>query len=246
MKAPFLVGCVFAVALWISLKVLVEEPDDAKTKKTKANKKTKGVNSDGDGTSLMKDVMFSATMWRLGMAYFFISIIRTGLVSWTPLLLKDVPGSPAVTCMFLLETGATLSGLMSGFISDKVFGGQRGPMMVICSSALAVVHVGLHSAAGLPVQALYVLYFLIGMFAFCPHMLYGLAAREAVPAKYMSSAGGIVKGIGQLGGAFAGYPLARISEVGGWDAVHVVFIASGVLSAAFIAIKSIDIRPKQE
>merc|ERR1712232_395590 len=62
-------------------------------------------------------------------------------------------------------------------------------------------------------------YFLIGFFAFPPHMLCGLAARELAPnQKVTATAAGIVKLAGQFGGACAGSPLGLLLSHFGWSA----------------------------
>ena len=64
-------------------------------------------------------------------------------------------------------------------------------------------------------------------------MLLGLFSREVVPQGVSSSAGGFVKAIAQVGGAFAGYPLGAMQSYFGWEGVMLTLaLASGVASAA--------------
>uniref|UniRef100_A0A7S2TRC1 Major facilitator superfamily (MFS) profile domain-containing protein n=1 Tax=Lotharella oceanica TaxID=641309 RepID=A0A7S2TRC1_9EUKA len=71
------------------------------------------------------------------------------------------------------------------------------------------------------------LYFVIGFFTFAPHVLIGLFARELCPSK-PSTAGGFVKALGQIGGAFAGAPLMYIVATYDWKAAFYLWIAAGV------------------
>ena len=59
---------------------------------------------------------------------------------------------------------------------------------------------------------LQVAYAWLGFCAFPVHVLLGLFSREVVPANVSSSAGGFVKCIAQVGGAFAGYPLGLLQQ----------------------------------
>ena len=80
-------------------------------------------------------------------------------------------------------------------------------------------------------NTLRMIYFMLGFFSFAPHMLIGLTAREITPRRLNSSAGCFAKAAGQLGGAFAGYPLTALAANFGWSSVTWAFAASGALAA---------------
>ena len=60
-------------------------------------------------------------------------------------------------------------------------------------------------------------YFFLGLTLFAPHVLIGLAAREWAPKEYYSTSGGFVKCFAQIGGSFAGAPVAFLIEKQGWQ-----------------------------
>ena len=75
---------------------------------------------------------------------------------------------------------------------------------------------------------------LIGFFAFPVHVLLGLFSREVVPKALGSSAGGFVKAIAQVGGAFAGLPLGLLQRSLGWEGVIsglAIVVATGAVGA---------------
>ena len=77
-------------------------------------------------------------------------------------------------------------------------------------------------------------FFLIGLFAFPPHMLCGLAARELAPdARVTATAAGFVKLAGQIGGACAGAPLGYLISEFGWRAAVLMLVCASV--AAFMS-----------
>eukprot|EP00466_Bigelowiella_natans_P006091 jgi/Bigna1/80906/fgenesh1_pg.75_\ len=147
---------------------------------------------------------------------------------------KGFTRSQAGRCLVMLEVGAFIGGLAGGVASDKVFQGRRGPIMCIFSAMCAPIIYAAFcidlKAQGLDdsmiVTATSVLYWLIGFFSFAPHVLIGLFARELAPAN-ASTAGGFVKAVGQMGGAFAGAPLSML-------------VGSVLAAACFLPLWSVD------
>jgi sugar phosphate permease len=138
-------------------------------------------------------------------SYFGCSMVRTCLQDWTSLFLHEAKGLPistAARCLFLWELGGFAGTFAAGAISDKVFGGRRGPVVCICCALLAPSLLCLlHATSPLVVQLCYLW---MGVCAFPVHVLLGLFSREVVPPAVSSSAGGFVKMIAQIGGASAG------------------------------------------
>mmetsp|Transcript_8507 Transcript_8507/g.15734 ORF Transcript_8507/g.15734 Transcript_8507/m.15734 type:complete len:235 (-) Transcript_8507:330-1034(-) len=173
----------------------------------------------------------------LGLVYFFISIIRQGVGDWSPLSLKEQKGlnrQQASQCLVMLEIGAFAGGLTGGIMSDKIFNGRRGPVMAIFSAAITPL---IYVAFCVDVQFMgldqttitSILYAGIGFCSFAPHVLLGLFARELAP-EFQSTAGGFVKAVGQLGGAFAGQPLSYYVEKYGWSLASWLWIICGICS----------------
>jgi len=63
------------------------------------------------------------------------------------------------------------------------------------------------------------------------HVLLGLFSREVVPPAVSTSAGGFVKCIAQIGGAFAGAPLGALQQSYGWDGCNIALACVSVVSA---------------
>ena len=78
------------------------------------------------------------------------------------------------------------------------------------------------------VGLIYLLMAFVGFFAFGPHMLIGLTAREVAPAGVGATANGFAKMIGQVGGMIAGYPLSLLMKSYGWEAIVVCWAFSGI------------------
>jgi len=132
----------------------------------------------------------------------------------------------------LWELGGFAGTFAAGAISDKVFGGRRGPVVCICCALLAPSLLCLlHATSPLVVQLCYLW---MGVCAFPVHVLLGLFSREVVPPAVSSSAGGFVKMIAQIGGASAGYPLGMLQQKLGWEGVYwcLALVAASAAAAA--------------
>ena len=90
------------------------------------------------------------------------------------------------------------------------------------------------SMAGVPY--LLVLFGAIGATTFTPHVLTSLTAREACGANLGSTGMGLVKGVGQLGGALAGAPVAMFVAAYGWSAFGAAMGVCCAVSAGCYAI----------
>ena len=133
------------------------------------------------------------------------------------------------------QLGSLVGGLCGGIVSDLLFKGRRGPIMVLFSAITVPFAMAATQPLGtgpVDMNTLRLIYFMLGFFSFAPHMLIGLTARELTPRKLHSSAGCFAKAAGQLGGAFAGYPLTALAAHYGWGSVTWAFVVSGVLAAA--------------
>jgi len=163
-------------------------------------------------------------------------MVRTCLQDWTSLFLYESKGMPIATaarCLFLWELGGFAGTFAGGAISDRVFGGRRGPVVCICCALLAPSLAFLFFTQSL--LCIQLTYFWLGICAFPVHVLLGLFSREVVPPSVSSSAGGFVKMIAQVGGASAGYPLGMLQQRLGWGGVFAALAFVATLSASAAA-----------
>jgi len=181
---------------------------------------------------LGEQVVLNPALWLMAVNYFGVSMVRTCLSDWSNVFLHEEKGlalATAARCLFLMELGGFAGSLVAGSASDKLFAGRRGPVVCLCTLMLAPILVALlRVESALLLQACYLL---LGFSAFPVHVLLGLFSREVVPAGVSSSAGGFVKCIAQVGGAFAGYPLGALQQHAGWSGVISVLALVALLAA---------------
>jgi len=184
---------------------------------------------------LTSHILLNKALWLMALNYFCISLVRTSLSDWSTVFLREAKGlelHTAARCLFMMETGGFAGSLAAGWMSDRIFGGRRGPVVCICTALIAP---GVLALLWLEIPLLLqIAYAWLGFCAFPVHVLLGLFSREVVPANVSSSAGGFVKCIAQVGGAFAGYPLGLLQQRAGWEGVFGI-IAAIALGAAIAA-----------
>ena len=248
--APSLVTIVYATLMLVSLSTGPEN----QISPTEEKKKKKDDESPGfvkSVTYLFRQRYFLA----LCAGYAPISVIRISLATWTPVVFESygMTLDSAAQCIVALEIGALLGSLCAGFVSDIVFRGRRGPVMVLFSAlctpvGIAIGYVLEGSLTSLPYltsssQILFVLFLAIGFFSFPPHMLTGLVARELSPTNMRSAAGCVAKGAAQIGAVFAGWPLQRLSSEYGWKCMSYSISLCGVLAMIGYMPLLLGIRP---
>ena len=212
-------------------------------------------------------VVASRAVWLLSISYAFHSLARTAVADWTPVLLSSalpLPQRLANLCSTTYEVGGVIGSLLAGLVSDAVFSGRRGPVMVLSSVGFAAL-VAVLACALVAAQArgnadaellvpgaeafaravgatilaqstvtLPLLYGGIGALAFATHVLNGLAARELAPAGTGATAASVSKSIAQVGAACAGYPVSLAVRALGWPPVMFGLAVVALLSGAVL------------
>jgi OPA family sugar phosphate sensor protein UhpC-like MFS transporter len=186
---------------------------------------------------LFKYVLSNKFMWMLGAAYCFVYVVRDAIGNWTALYLHEEKGYSllgANGCAALFEVGGFVGSLVAGWSSDKLFGGKRGPANVIFT--LGVI-IGLCIFWMTPIGYTFLdsaSVFLIGFFIYGPQMLIGMAAAELAHKKAAATASGFTGTFAYVGAALAGYPLAKISDLFGWNALFLTLTCCCILATLLL------------
>ncbi|MCG9750023.1 MFS transporter [Vibrio brasiliensis] len=189
----------------------------------------------GQGLSykeILKQYVFNNKyIWLLAFSYVLVYIVRTAINDWGNLYLTEqhhysLINANAALSMF--EIGGFVGSLVAGWGSDKLFGGNRGPMNLLFAAGifLSVAALWLMPLTNFVFQAAGL--FSIGFFVFGPQMLIGMAAAECSHKDSAGAATGFVGLFAYMGAALSGYPLALILEQYSWTGF---FITISVCSA---------------
>ena len=183
---------------------------------------------------LFKYVLKNRFIWILALAYFFVYIIRTVINDWGQLYLfeqKQFSLLAAGSCIVSFEVGGFFGCLASGWLSDKLFQGRRGPINAIFGVFVILSVIGLWYIPNGGVLFASIAMFSIGFFIFGPQMLVGVAAAELSHKKAAGTAIGFIGWFGYAGAATAGFPFGKITQEYGWG---VFFTVLGVCSALMV------------
>ncbi|MCJ8349104.1 MFS transporter [Moritella sp.] len=194
---------------------------------------------------LKKYVLTNKYIWLLAFSYTLVYIVRTAINDWGNLYLTEQYNYSLITAnsaLSLFEVGGLMGSLVAGWSSDKIFGGNRGPVNLIFSIGifLAISALWLIPVGGFVLQA--ACFFTIGFFIFGPQMLIGMAAAECSHKNAVGAATGFVGLFAYMGAALSGYPLALIMTEYQWTGFFTVITAAsaaiGLLLLPFLKAQS--------
>ena len=130
---------------------------------------------------------------------------------------------------FFFELGGFIGALFAGWFSDKIFGGNRIPYIIICACGLLLIIPFFYYSPYKFVILDNIFIFFIGFFIFGPQMLVGLAAAEFVDKKAACTANGFAGTFAYVGAVLAGYPLGIILDIWSWYGFFVVMFFSSIM-----------------
>jgi OPA family sugar phosphate sensor protein UhpC-like MFS transporter len=186
---------------------------------------------------LSRYVFSNPYIWMLGLAYFFIYVVRTAVNDWSSLFLveqKDYTTLQANQLVCWFEIGGFFGSLISGFCSDWIFKGRRGPVNVLFTLGALGASLALNYVenAGFWLDSSFL--FLQGFFIFGPQMLIGIAASELAHKRAAATANGFVGIFAYLGAASAGYPLGKILQTYGWNHYFLVLASCCIIASMIL------------
>jgi len=136
---------------------------------------------------------------------------------------------------FFYEWAGIPGTLLCGWMSDKIFRGNRGLTGIVFMSLVTVATlVYWRNPPGNPTVDMIAL-FSIGFLIYGPVMLIGLQALELAPKKAAGTAAGFTGLFGYLGGSVAASAaMGYLVDHFGWDGGFVLLISACLLAIAFM------------
>lgn len=194
----------------------------------------------------MKYVFPNKALWLIAIANVFVYMLRYGILDWSPAYLREVKDLTLDTsswAYFFYEYAGIPGTLFCGWMSDKVFRGNRGAtgvfFMVLVTIATFIYWV---NPAGNPTVDMLCM-IVIGFLIYGPVMLIGLHALELAHKKAAGTAAGFTGLFGYLGGSVAASAiLGWTAEHMGWNAVFTLLLASSIAAVVLLMIVTITER----
>lgn len=183
------------------------------------------------------EVLSSPMVWLLAGVYFFVKPTRYAVLFWGPVFVHDkldseVFESAAISSLF--ELVGPVSVIASGFISDRIFGARRMPVIVLGMFGLAIL---LFSIGLLPPSRFLLGSYLmgIGLLIFGPDALIsGTAAIDFGTKKGAATAAGLINGCGSLGAILGGFIPGYLRDNYGWGWIFAVLGCCSLAAALLL------------
>ena len=162
-----------------------------------------------------------------------------GVFTWAPMFLKEHKGVTLLVAGWQLtsfEVAGLLGGVLAGWMSDKIFGGRRGPVGTVYLLLLTVTMGMLWlTPPGYPWLDAFIL-FLSGFLVYGPQVLAGLAATDFASKRAAGVATGFTGTLAYAGAAVVGAPIGALVDAHGWSAGLALFAVSSLAGAVFFAL----------
>ena len=205
-------------------------------KKTK-EEETKGVSAMEIFT---KHILPNKLLWSIALANAFVYLVRYGIQDWAPTYLIEVKGFTEESSSWaysLYEIAAIPGTLICGWLSDKVFKGQRAPVSIIYMALIVIaIFVYWKNPVGYPIID-YICLISIGFLIYGPVMLIGVHALDLVKKEAAGTAAGLTGlfgyflGTSILANILGGY----IIENYDWSGYFILMLTASIISIGLIA-----------
>jgi len=180
----------------------------------------------------VKYVFNNRFLWYIAFANAFVYLIRYGVLDWAPTYLAETKGLDLSTsgwAYFLYEYAGIPGTLLAGWISDKVFNGQRAQTSIIYMLLVLVFIIFYWFSES--VVLINISLIAIGFLIYGPVMLIGVHALDLAPKKAAGTAAGFTGLFGYLGGAvFANIAMGHIVDAYGWNGGFYILISASIVS----------------
>lgn len=179
-------------------------------------------------------------LWLLGLSLALLDAARYGYIDWGLKHLKDVQATsvgPAGLKYAVLPLGAIFGVFLSGWATDRFFGGRRAPVIVVLLLGLAGLTLVYDVAARVGGLAVLPLLVLIGFCMFGPQvLLVGTAPVDLARRGTSAAAAGFVNFMGYMGAAAGDVVTGHVVGRWGWQTALYVWAAWAVIAAAAAAL----------
>ena len=203
---------------------LPELPDTAKVKDP---------NTGVTKAFLREKVFANKFIWILGIANFFVYIVRFSVLDWGPILLKQskhVDIHIAGWLVALFEIAGIAGMLIAGWATDRYLKGRAHRTCVFCMLGTALFAFLFWK---LPFDAPIWMYFAVlcatGFCIYGPQALIGIAAANQATKKAAATANGLTGIFGYASTAVSGIGFGYLAQHYGWNLAYIAIIIMSLL-----------------
>ncbi len=188
-------------------------------------------------TMFKKHILTNRWVWIVSVANFFVYIVRIGILDWAPKYLEEAKGFNLKEAGFALS-GFELAGIFgayaSGWLSDRVFHGRRGPVSVGFMLLLIATVAILFFVPNGQMALMGLVFIALGFLVYGPQMLIAVAAADFATKKAASSAVGLTGLFGYLGATLCGISTGWLVDHYGWNGALALYLGSAVIGTLLL------------
>lgn len=187
---------------------------------------------------IWRQVLTNRGIWIFALANFFVYVLRYSILDWGPTLLKEAKGVQLQESGWLIaafEISGVAGMLLSGWITDKVFGGRGARTCVFCMFMASLSALAFCYAPSSPLVNA-VLLGCAGFFIYGPQALVGICAANLATKRAAATAVGFTGVFGYLSTTLSGWGLGKLVDVFGWHAGFLAIIAFGLVGTVLFAL----------
>lgn len=181
---------------------------------------------------VLKTILSNPNIWIIGFAYACTGAVRQSVDQWFPRYMLEVKGVSMASAQlkwlgFLIPFVASVGSVISGIVSDRIFGGRRAPVAMGLYFIEALV---IMTAAQMHSVNMVILFFvLISFTANATHSIMGPAAAMDIGGRKMAGfAHGVIDSFQYIGGSLAGIALGTLVDIS-WDYYFYFMVPFGII-----------------
>jgi sugar phosphate permease len=156
----------------------------------------------------------------VGVALWLLDACRYGFIDWGVTHLKEVQGASVNSAAFkytVLPLGGIAGGYLSGWATDRFFGGRRAPVTAALLFALGLLSLAYDTVIHWGLVPGTAILFLIGFCIFGPQvLLVGTLPVDLARSGTAAAAAGFVNFMGYMGAAGGDVLTGQIAQNHGW------------------------------
>jgi sugar phosphate permease len=186
---------------------------------------------DSDTRSRFSVVLSNRTLWMVALVYFFFVYVQFGCLVWIPSFLKETYAMSidrASTVSFLILLPGVFASPLGGFLSDRIFGGRRKPLIFLGMAVLAGSSFLLSLRLSITLAA--VILAVVGLMILMPDVLLAAYPSDILSRKLSATAMGFLATFTSASGIITTPVSGKIADF--FESYHAVFFSFGVVALA--------------
>ena len=185
----------------------------------------------GTVRSRISVVLTNRTLWTVALVYFFFVYVQFGCLVWIPSYLKETFAMSidrASTVSFLILLPGVFASPIGGFLSDRIFGGRRKPLILLGLAVLSGSSFLLSLRLSIALAS--VVLAVVGLMILMPDVLLAAYPSDILSRKLSATAMGFLATFTSAAGIITTPVSGKIADL--FQSYHAVFFSFGVVALA--------------